>query len=75
MAKLSLGRRAFIAGAAAATAATLIPWRARAAANDVTVLKSARMFDGVTMRTPGLVAIKGDRIVSIVPATPAPMRT
>ena len=44
-AKLSLGRRAFIAGAAAATAATLIPWRARAAANEVTVLKSARMFD------------------------------
>ncbi|MGB6061975.1 MAG: amidohydrolase family protein [Candidatus Aquilonibacter sp.] len=65
MAKLSLGRRAFIAGAAAATAATLIPWRARAAANDVTVLKSARMFDGVTMRTPGLVVIKGDRIVSM----------
>lgn len=65
MAKLSLGRRAFIAGAAAATAAALIPWRARAAANDVTVLKSARMFDGVTMHTPGLVVIKGDRIVSM----------
>ncbi|MGC2130052.1 MAG: amidohydrolase family protein [Candidatus Aquilonibacter sp.] len=65
MAKLSLGRRAFIAGAAAATAATLIPWRARAAANDVTVLKSARMFEGVTMHTPGLVVIKGDRIVSM----------
>jgi imidazolonepropionase-like amidohydrolase len=64
-AKLSLGRRAFIAGAAAATAAALIPWRARAAANDVTVLKSARMFDGVTMHTPGLVVIKGDRIVSM----------
>ncbi|MGA8840246.1 MAG: amidohydrolase family protein, partial [Candidatus Aquilonibacter sp.] len=31
----------------------------------VTVLKSARMFDGVTMRTPGLVVIKGDRIVSM----------
>ena len=42
-----------------------IPWRARAAANDVTVLKSARMFDGVTMHTPGLVVIKGDRIVSM----------
>jgi imidazolonepropionase-like amidohydrolase len=64
-AKLSLGRRAFIAGAAAATAAMLIPWRARAAANDVTILKSARMFDGVTMHTPGLVVIKGDRIVSM----------
>jgi imidazolonepropionase-like amidohydrolase len=64
-AKLSLGRRSFIAGAAAATAAVLIPWRARAAANDVTVLKSARMFDGVAMHTPGLLVIKGDRIVSM----------
>jgi imidazolonepropionase-like amidohydrolase len=64
-AKLSLGRRAFIAGAAAATASALIPWRARAAANEVTVLKSARMFDGTTMHTPGLLVIKGDRIVSM----------
>src|SRR5271154_4039773 len=65
MAKLSLGRRSFIVGVAAATAATLIPWRARAAASDVTVLKSARMFDGIAMRTPGLLVIKGDRIVSM----------
>jgi imidazolonepropionase-like amidohydrolase len=64
-AKLSLGRRAFIAGAAAATASALIPWRARAAANEVTVLKSARLFDGTTMHTPGLLVIKGDRIVSM----------
>lgn len=64
-AKLSLGRRAFIAGAAAATAAVLIPWRARAAAGDVTVLKSARLFDGKTMHTPGVLVIKGDRIVSM----------
>jgi imidazolonepropionase-like amidohydrolase len=60
-----LGRRAFIAGAAAATASALIPWRARAAANEVTVLKSARLFDGTTMHTPGVLVIKGDRIVSM----------
>jgi imidazolonepropionase-like amidohydrolase len=64
-AKLMLGRRAFIAGAAAATASALIPWRARAAANEVTVLKSARLFDGTTMHTPGVLVIKGDRIVSM----------
>ncbi len=65
LAKLTLGRRAFIAGAAAATASVLIPWRARAAANEVTVLKSVRLFDGTTMRTPGVLVIKGDRIVSL----------
>ncbi|HUN28336.1 MAG TPA: amidohydrolase family protein [Alphaproteobacteria bacterium] len=65
LAKLSLGRRAFIAGAAATAASALIPWRARAAAGDVTVLKSARLFDGVTMHMPGLLVIKGDRIVSM----------
>jgi imidazolonepropionase-like amidohydrolase len=43
----------------------LIPWRARAAANEVTVLKSARLFDGTTMHTPGVLVIKGDRIVSM----------
>src|ERR1700677_1450030 len=64
-AKFMLGRRAFIAGAAAATASALIPWRARAAANEVTVLKSARLFDGTTMHTPGVLVIKGDRIVSM----------
>ena len=64
-ATLTLGRRAFIAGAAAASASALIPWRARAAAQDVTVLKSARLFDGVAMHTPGVLVIKGDRIVSM----------
>jgi len=61
----SLGRRAFIAGAAAVSAAALIPWRARAAAQDVTVLKAARLFDGTTVHTPGVLVIKGDRIVSM----------
>jgi len=65
LARLTLGRRAFIAGAAAATASALIPWRARAASGDVTVLKSARLFDGTAMHTPGVLVIKGDRIVSL----------
>ena len=64
-ATLTLGRRAFLVGAAAATASALIPWRARAAAQGVTVLKSARLFDGTTMHTPGVLVIQGDRIVSM----------
>ncbi len=63
-AKTTLGRRAFLAGAAAATAASLIPWRARAAAQNVTVLKSARMFDGTKVITPGVLVIKDSQIVS-----------
>ncbi|HET6275184.1 MAG TPA: amidohydrolase family protein [Candidatus Cybelea sp.] len=58
-----LGRRAFIAGAAAAGAALLIPWRARAAS--VMVIKAARLFDGHTMREPGVLVVSGDRIVSM----------
>ncbi len=64
-AKLALGRRAFLAGAAAAGAAMLLPSRARAAAQTVTVLKAARLFDGLTMRTPGVLVLRGDRIVSM----------
>ena len=64
-AKMLLGRRAFIAGAAAATAASLIPWRARAAAQDVTVIKAARLFTGTKVVTPGVLVIKGSQIVSM----------
>jgi imidazolonepropionase-like amidohydrolase len=58
-----LGRRAFLAGAAAAGAALLLPWRARAAG--VTLLKSSRLFDGISMRTPGVLVLGGDRILSM----------
>ncbi len=58
-----LGRRAFLAGAAAAGAAIFLPWRALAAG--VMVIKSARLFDGHTMREPGVLVIAGDRIVSM----------
>ena len=64
-AKLLLERRAFLAGAAAAGVAFMLPWRARAASQTVTVLKSARLFDGQKMHTPGVVVLKGDRIVSM----------
>jgi imidazolonepropionase-like amidohydrolase len=58
-----LGRRTFLAGVAAAGATLFVPWRARAAG--VTVLKSARLFDGQTMRVPGVLVIGGDRILSM----------
>ncbi len=59
-----LARRAFLVGAAAAGAALLLPWRARAATT-VTVLRATRLFTGTTMRTPGALVISGDRIVSM----------
>jgi len=59
-----LGRRHFLMGAAAAGAALLMPWRARAAGT-VTVLKAARLFTGTAVQTPGVLVISGDRIVSM----------
>ncbi len=61
---LLYGRRAFLLGAAAAGAAMLLPWRARAA-TQTTLLKAARLFDGHQMRAPGVLVVKGDRIVSM----------
>jgi imidazolonepropionase-like amidohydrolase len=58
-----LGRRTFLSGIAAVGAAMLLPSRTRAAG--AIVLKSARCFDGLAMRTPGLLVISGERIVSM----------
>jgi imidazolonepropionase-like amidohydrolase len=58
-----LDRRSFLVGAAAAGAAALLPRRARAAS--VTVLKAARLFDGRSLQTPGVLVISADRIVSM----------
>jgi len=58
-----LGRRAFITSAATAGLTLLLPRRARAAS--VIVIKSARLFDGHTIHSPGLLVISGDRIVSM----------
>jgi imidazolonepropionase-like amidohydrolase len=62
--ELLFGRRSFLLGAAAAGAAMLLPWRA-GAAEQVTVLKAARLFDGQEMHSPGILVIKGERIVSM----------
>jgi len=59
------GRRAFLLGAAAAGAAALLPWSRARAASDVTVLKAAHLFDGHSLHSPGVLVIKGDRIVSM----------
>lgn len=61
-------RRAFLAGAFASLAGLLLPRPARAAttaASNVVLVRSARLFDGRTMRTPGVCVIAGDRIVSL----------
>ena len=63
-AQRALGRRAFLAGAAALGAALLVPWRARAAAG-VTVIKAARLFDGHSMRSPGVLVVNGQSVVSM----------
>ncbi|MFZ0031011.1 MAG: amidohydrolase family protein [Candidatus Cybelea sp.] len=63
-AQRTLGRRSFLTGAAAAGAAVLLPWRARAASG-VTVLKAARLFDGRSMHSPGVLVVSADRIVSM----------
>ncbi len=65
-------RRAFIAGAAASFAALFLPPGARAAgstgpaptADTVTILRAARLFDGVQMHAPGVIVVRGDRVVS-----------
>jgi imidazolonepropionase-like amidohydrolase len=62
-AQLAFGRRTFLTGAAAAGLALMLPRRTRAAGRPL-VLRSARMFDGMTLRTPGSVVISGTRIVS-----------
>lgn len=60
------GRRAFLTGALAALGAlTLRPLRAAAADTDVVVLRAARLFDGARMHAPGIVVLRGDRIVSL----------
>ena len=58
-----LGRRNFLAGLGASLGTALWPSGARAA-DGVTLLRAARLFDGTAMRSPGVLVIRGDRIVS-----------
>lgn len=61
----TFSRRGFLQTAlGAALAPLLLPMRALAA-ETVTLLKAARLFDGHAIRTPGVLVIKGDRIVSM----------
>jgi imidazolonepropionase-like amidohydrolase len=59
-----LGRRGFLAGLGASLGAALWPSGARAA-DGVTLLRAARLFDGTAMRAPGVLVLRGDRIVSL----------
>lgn len=63
-AELFFSRRAFLSGAAAAGLALLLPIRLRAA-ESVTLLRATRLFDGRELRTPGVLVLRGDRIVSM----------
>jgi imidazolonepropionase-like amidohydrolase len=58
-----LDRRTFLAGLGGVFAAPFLVTRARAA-EAVTVLRAARLFDGTAMRAPGVLVLKGERIVS-----------
>lgn len=66
----AFGRRAFLVGAAASFAALFLPRGARAAGvpaqspEAITIVRAARLFDGMQIVSPGVVVIKGDRIVS-----------
>ncbi len=72
VAEAAFGRRAFLTGAAASFAALFVPRRvfaeagtATMAPDGVTVLRAARMFDGVRMHAPGVLVVHGDRIASL----------
>ncbi len=60
----AMGRRSFLAGLGASLGAALWPGGARAA-DAVTLLRAARLFDGTAMRAPGVLVLRGDRIVSM----------
>jgi imidazolonepropionase-like amidohydrolase len=62
-----LDRRSFLSGLLA-TGAAVLPRLARAAEAtpaSVTLLRAARLFDGTALRSPGVLVLRGDRIVSM----------
>ena len=62
-----LGRRSFLAGIGALSSSFLLrPLAAAAASGGTLLIRAARLFDGSTMHTPGVVVIKGARIVSLM---------
>jgi imidazolonepropionase-like amidohydrolase len=62
-----LGRRSFLAGIGALSSSFLLkPLVAAAATGGTELLRAARLFDGSTMHTPGVIVVKGTRIVSMM---------
>jgi imidazolonepropionase-like amidohydrolase len=67
-ARNALGRRSFLAALGGAVGAVFFPRLGRAAdptPESITVLRAARLFDGVAMHAPGVLVLRGDRIVSM----------
>lgn len=64
-ARATLGRRNFLIGSAAALGALAFGVRPARAAETVTLYKAARLFDGMRVRTPGVLVVKGSQIVSM----------
>jgi imidazolonepropionase-like amidohydrolase len=69
LAEAALERRAFLVGALATVGAVFFPRLGRAAEatvpESVTVLRAARLFDGTALHAPGVLVLRGDRIVSM----------
>ena len=67
-AEAALERRTFLLGALATVGAVFFPRMARAAddaPDGVTVYRAARLFDGETLHVPGVLVVRGGRIVSM----------
>jgi hypothetical protein len=66
-ARTLLDRRTFLAGIAAAAGASFprLLRAAEPARTNVTLLRAARLFDGTALREPGVLVVRGDRIVSL----------
>jgi len=69
LAEAALERRAFLAGILATVGAVFFPRLGRAAdaaaPESVTILRAARLFDGTALHAPGVLVLRGDRIVSM----------
>jgi len=65
LAEAQFGRRAFVVGGLATLAGLAAFTRRAEAAEPVTVLRAARLFDGQALLTPGVCVVRGDRIVSL----------
>ena len=65
LARRALGRRQFMIGSAAALGAVAFGLHRAQAAEAVTVYRAARLFDGTSMHSPGVLVTRGAQIVSM----------